>query len=391
MRRFAGAARFVFNRGLALQKEFFKLCGSHVNYDDLCAVLVDWKQDQETAWLNDAPSQTLQQSLKNLDTAWARRFDWLRNLKHGRMSRRQLVGEPVFKKKGRRDSFRYPQGTWLEQNNNRVFLPKLGWVRYRNSQQVLGVVKNVTVRMSGGKWFISIQTERTVEVAVHRSSTAVGIDMGVVRFATLSDGSFYEPLNSFAQHQAALGRAQQSMSRKQKFSRNWQRAKSRVVRIHIRIANARRDYLHKASTVISKNHAIVCIEDLQVNNMSRSAAGNLESPGTNVRAKSGLNRAILDQGWAQFRGQLKYKLAWNGGRLIAVPAMNTSRTCPGCGHVSQDNRKTQAMFCCVQCGYQANADLVGAINVRRAGLAQIACEVNDDVSRQQQEPTSIAD
>ncbi len=288
MSRFAGSARFVFNRGLALQKEFFKLCGSHVNYDDLCAVLVDWKQDKETAWLNDAPSQTLQQSLKNLDTAWARRFDSLRNLKHGRMSRRQLVGEPVFKKKGRRDSFRYPQGTWLEQNNNRVFLPKLGWVRYRNSQQVLGVVKNVTVRMSGGKWFISIQTERTVEVAVHPSSTAVGIDMGVVRFATLSDGSFYEPLNSFGQHQAALRAAQQSMSRKQKFSRNWNKAKSRVVRIHIRIANARRDYLHKASTVISKNHAIVCIEDLQVKNMSRSAAGNLESPGTNVRAKSGL-------------------------------------------------------------------------------------------------------
>ncbi len=390
MRRFAGSARFVFNRALALQKEFFKLCGSHVGYFDLCAVLVDWKQDQETAWLNDAPSQTLQQSLKNLDTDWARRFDSLKNLKHGRMSRRQLVGEPVFKKKGQRDSFRYPQGTSLEQNNNRVFLPKLGWVRYRNSQQVLGVVKNVTVRMSGGKWFISIQTERTVEVAVHRSSTAVGIDMGVVRFATLSDDSFYEPLNSFGQHQAALRKAQQSMSRKQKFSRNWKRAKSRVVRIHIRIANARRDYLHKASTVISKNHAIVCIEDLQVNNMSRSAAGNLESPGTNVRAKSGLNRAILDQGWAQFRGQLKYKLAWNGGRLIAVPAINTSRTCPACGHVSEDNRKTQAMFCCVQCGYQANADLVGAINVRRAGLAQIACEVNDDVSRQQQEPTSIA-
>ncbi len=390
MRRFAGSARFVFNRGLALQKEFFKLCGSHVNYFDLCAVLVDWKQDQETAWLNEAPSQTLQQSLKNLDTAWARRFDSLRNLKHGRMSRSQLVGEPVFKKKGRRDSFRYPQGTWLEQNNNRIFLPKLGWVRYRNSQQVLGVVKNVTVRMSGGKWFISIQTERTVEVAVHRSSTAVGIDMGVVRFATLSDDSFYEPLNSFGQHQAALSRAQQSMSRKQKFSRNWKKAKSRVVRIHICIANARRDFLQKASTVISKNHAIVCIEDLQVNNMSRSAAGNLESPGTNVRAKSGLNRAILDQGWAQFRGQLEYKLAWNGGRLIAVPAINTSRTCPACGHVSEDNRKTQAMFCCVQCGYQANADLVGAINVRRAGLAQIACEVNDDLSRQQQEPTSIA-
>jgi putative transposase len=390
MCRFAGSARFVFNRALTLQKEFFDLCGAHVTYADLCAVLVDWKQDKETAWLNDAPSQTLQQSMKNLDAAWARRFDSLKKLKQGRISRSQLVGEPVFKKKGKHDSFRFPQGFKLDQANNRIFLPKLGWVRYRNSQEVLGTVKNVMVSLAGGRWFVAIQTERAVETPAHPSSTAVGIDMGVVRFATISDGTFYEPLNSFSRRQAALCRAQQAMSRKKKFSRNWKKAKARVARIHNRIANTRRDYLHKASTAISKNHAIVCIEDLQVGNMSRSAAGSIESPGANVGGKSGLNRSILDQGWAEFRRQLEYKLRWNGGRLIAVPPTNTSRTCPECGCVSKENRKTQASFCCVECGYKANADLVGAINVRRAGLARIACQVNDEASRQQQEPASIA-
>jgi putative transposase len=180
------------------------------------------------------------------------------------------------------------------------------------------------------------------------------------------------------------------MSRKKKFSQNWKRAKARLACLHIRVANARRDYLHKASTAISKNHAIVCVEDLRVSNMSSSAAGSMQSPGSKVRAKSGLNRSILDQGWAELRRQLEYKLGWNGGRLIAVPAINTSRTCPECRCTGQGNRKSQARFCCVECGYEANADLVAAINVGRAGLARIACEVNDGVSRQQQEPTSVA-
>src|SRR6202044_3993820 len=176
-----------------------------------------------------------------------------------------------------------------------------------------------------------IQTEREVETPVHRSATAVGIDLGVVRLATLSDGTFYGPRNSFGQHKAGLQKRQQSMSRKKKFSQNWKKAKARLACLHIRVANARRDYLHKASTAISKNHAIVCVEDLRVSNLSSSAAGSMQRPGSKVRAKSGLNRSILDQGWAELRRQLEYKLAWNGGRLTAVPAINTSRTCPECG------------------------------------------------------------
>jgi putative transposase len=107
--------------------------------------------------------------------------------------------------------------------------------------------------------------------------------------------------------------------------------------------------------------------------MSKSAAGSTDKPGKNVRAKSGLNKAILDQGWHEFRRQLDYKLAWNGGILIAVPPQNTSRTCPACGHVSAGNRQTQAKFACVECGYEENADVVGAMNILARGHRVAAC------------------
>lgn len=359
MRRFAGSCRFVFNKALAMQK---------ANYVAMAKELTAWRNGNETPWLKDAPVHPLQHALKDLERAYKNFFA-------------KRAAFPKFKKKGQRDSFRYPDPKQikLDQANSRIFLPKLGWLRYRNSRDVLGKVKNATVSQSGGTWFVSIQTEREVERPTHASSSAIGIYMGIARFATLSDGSYLKPFNSFKRHETALRKAQQAMSRKVKFSNNWKKAKARIQRIHSRIGNTRRDYLHKATTTISQNHAMVCIEDLQVRNMSKSAAGSTEQPGKNVRAKSGLNKSILDQGWFEFRRQLDYKLAWNGDYLIAVPPQNTSRTCPACGHVSKDNRRTQAQFECVQCGFEENADRVGAINVLRAGHVRFACEVSGAV------------
>ncbi|EOA3724192.1 TPA: transposase [Pseudomonas aeruginosa] len=368
MRRFAGSCRFVFNKALALQKERYEQGEKKLAYAGLCKKLTAWRNGPETPWLKDAPVHPLQQTLKDLERAYSNFFAKRADL-------------PCFKKKGQRDSFRYPDPKQikLDQANSRIFLPKLGWLRYRNSRDVLGELRNVTVSLSGGKWFVSIQTAREIEQPVPHATSSVGIDMGIARFATLSDGTFYTPLNSFKRHETALRKAQQSMSRKTKFSNNWKKAKTRVQKVHSRIGNARRDYLHKTTTTISQNHAMVCIEDLQVRNMSKSAAGTAEAPGRNVRVKSGLNKAILDQGWFEFRRQLDYKLAWNGGYLIAVPPQNTSRTCPCCGHVSANNRQTQARFECVECGFEENADVVGAINILRAGHARFACEVSGEV------------
>jgi len=378
MSRFAGSCRFVYNKALALQKERYEAGNKKHGYAALCKLLTQWRADLDTPWLAAAPTHPLQQALKDLERAYsnffARRSDF-----------------PRFKKKGVRDSLRYPDAKQikLDEANNRIFLPKLGWLRYRNSRKIQGRVRNATVSLKAGKWFVSIQTEREVEKPLPQAVSSIGIDMGIARFATFSNGCYLAPLNSFKRHETALSKAQQSLSRKQKFSSNWRKAKRKVQHIHARIGSARHDYLHKATTTISQNHAMVCIEDLQVRNMSKSAAGTSEAPGRNVRAKSGLNKAILDQGWFEFRRQLQYKLDCNGGMLIAVPPQNTSRTCPACGHVSKDNRQTQANFVCVECGYANNADVVGAINVLRAGHARLACEVNREIGGQQQEPAEV--
>jgi putative transposase len=170
-----------------------------------------------------------------------------------------------------------------------------------------------------------------------------------------------------------LKRLQRRLSRKQKFSRNWVKAKARIQKLQSHIGNVRRDHIHKTSHAISKNHAIVVVEDLRIRNMSASAAGTNEAPGRNGRAKAGLNRSILDQGWFEFRRQLDYKLDWRGGELLAVPAYNTSRTCSCCGNVAAENRQTQAVFQCVSCGYRANADTNAARNILAAGHAALAC------------------
>ncbi|HCK80390.1 MAG TPA: cytosine methyltransferase [Candidatus Competibacteraceae bacterium] len=366
MRRFAGSCRFVFNKALASQKSRYEQGEKKLGYAGLCKMLTGWRNSPETAWLADAPVHPLQQTLKDLERAYANFFA-------------KRADFPRFKKKGQSDRFRYPDPKQikLDQANSRIFLPKLGWLRYRNSRAALGEVKQVTVSARGGKWFASIQTERQVERPVPESASAVGIDLGVARFATLSDGTFHAPLNSFKRHEIALRKAQRAMSRKTKFSSNWNKAKARVQRIHARIGDARRDFLHKATTAISQNHAMVCIEDLRVRNLSRSAAGNIEAPGINVRAKSGLNKSILDQGWSEFRRQLDYKLAWAGGHLVAVPPHHTSQECPACGHVSADNRQTQARFRCVACGFEEHADVVGATNILARGMRKLRDEGQD--------------
>lgn len=359
MRQYAGACRFIYNKALAWQNEQYQTDSTfRFSYTRIANLLPQWKD--ELVWLKDAPSQTLQQSLKNLESSFrnffAKRADF-----------------PRFKKKGINDSFRFPQAFKLEQHNNRIFLPKLGWIRYRNCREVLGTIKNITVSRKCGKWYASIQTEREIETQVHPSNSAVGIDIGIARFATLSDGTVFESVNSFGKQQQRLARYQRAMARKVRFSNNWNKAKAKVTKLHNKIGNIRRDFLHKSSTAISQNHAIVVIEDLKVANLTRSASGTIDAPGSNIKAKSGLNRSILDQGWAEFRRQLEYKQAWRGGEVLAVPPQYTSQRCSCCGHVARDNRISQARFACVSCGYEVHADLNAAKNILAAGHAVLAC------------------
>ena len=361
MRQFAGACRFVYNKALAWQTEQYAADKSFkFSYTQLANLLPNWKLDPSTAWLKEAPSQTLQQALKNLETSYRNFFAKRANF-------------PKFKRRGQHDSFRYPQGFKVEQNNSRLSLPKLGWVRYRNSRNMQGTIKNITVSQHNGKWYASIQTEFEVEQPIHPATSAVGVDVGITKFATLSTGEVFAPINSFRTKAQRLARYQRAMSRKTKFGKNWAKAKRKVSKLHSTIANIRRDYLHKTSTQISKNHAMIVIEDLQVRNMSKSTKGTSEKHGKRVKSKSGLNKSILDQGWSEFRRQLEYKQVWRGGWVVAVPPQYTSQRCSCCGHVSRDNRTTQAKFECVECGHSENADVNASRNILAAGHAVLAC------------------
>lgn len=377
MRRFAGTCRFVFNRALARQNENHEAGNKYIPYGKMASWLVEWKNATEMQWLKDSPSQPLQQSLKDLEQAYKNFF-------------RKRAAFPRFKKRGQNDAFRYPQGVKLDQENSRIFLPKLGWMRYRNSRQVTGVVKNVTVSQSCGKWYISIQTESEVSTPVHSSASMIGLDAGVAKLATLSDGTVFKPVNSFQKNQKTLARLQRQLSRKVKFSNNWQKQKRKIQRLHSCIANIRRDYLHKVTTTVSKNHAMIVIEDLKVSNMSKSAAGTVSQPGRNIRAKSGLNRTILDQGWYEMRRQLEYKQLWRGGQALAVPPAYTSQRCACCGHTAKENRLSQSKFRCQVCGYTANADVNGARNILAAGHAVLACgEMVQSGCSLKQEPSEM--
>lgn len=358
VRRFAGACRFVYNKGLALNKQRYEAKEKRLGYAGLCALLPSWKI--EHPWLSDVPAQALQQSLKDLQCAYTKFFNKRANF-------------PTFHKKGRKDAFRIPQGFELDSANGRIWVPKLGWVRYRKSQDVLGEPKNVTVSTKAGKVFVAIQTEREVERPMHPITWAVGIDWGVVNFVTMSNGEVVDQLAPLKKNAKKLVKLQRRLARKKKFSQNWKKAKAKVTKWYSHIANIRKDFVHKTSNDISKNHAVVIVEDLQVSSMSKSAKGTKAKHGKNVKAKSGLNRSILDASPFELRRQLEYKTLWRGGLLVPVPPQNTSLRCPECAHTAKENRTTQAKFVCVKCGFSANADFVSACNIREAGLALLAC------------------
>lgn len=367
----AAVVRFVWNSALALQK--YRLDHHHriLRYAELCKELTAARNDPELAFLTQVHSKPEQQVLKDLGRAFENFFA-------GR------AAFPRFKKKGRHEAFRHPERVLVR--GRHVHIPGIGAVRFFKSCEVVGTIKNATVSRRGEHWYVSLQVEQQVAPAVHPARSLVGVDMGVARLATLSDGTVYAPLNSLRRQERKLSLAQRSLARKEKYSSNWHRQKEKIGRLHIRVADARRDYLHKTSTAISKSHAVVVVEELTVSNMSASARGTMEEPGRNVKAKSGLNKSILDQGWYELRRQLEYKQSWQGGLVVAVPPAGTSQRCSSCGHEAAASRRSQAEFVCVACGYAEHADLNAAKNIARAGHARLACGEGSLEPSKKQEP-----
>ena len=389
-----GSARFVWNQMLAISFEMFAK-NEFINATNLVNKIMDLKNNPDFSFLkSQSNAVSLQQKIRDLASAWSRFFDpkvharYKENKKKPRKPKsfKLLDGTelqlrplmPQWKRKiDRRDSMRLVQfDKYCRVEGNRVKLPNgVGFVKFRKSQDIIGTIKNITISKKSGHWYVSFGCERELDQnPIHPSKSAIGIDLGVTKLITTSEGQHIKPKNSFKANQIKLAALQRQLSRKVLFSQNWKKQNRKIQKLHHHIANIRHDYLHKITTAISKNHAMIACEDLKVANMSKSASGTLENKGRNVKAKSGLNKSILDQGWGMMIDMLEYKQHWTGGLLVKVNPQYTSQTCSQCQHIAKENRQTQAKFECVQCGYIANADINAARNILSAGHAVLSVE-----------------
>ena len=403
-----GSARFVWNQMLAISFEMFAK-DAFINATNLVNKIIDLKSNPDFNFLKSSSNAvSLQQKVRDLASAWSRFFDpkvharLKDNKKKPRKPKffkladgteiqlRSLM--PRFKRKSDGcDSIRLVQfDKYCRVEGNRVKLPNgIGLVKFRKSQDIIGTIKNITISKKSGHWYVSFGCERALDQnPVHPSKSAIGIDLGVTKLITTSEGQHIKPKNSFKANQIKLAALQRQLSRKVLFSQNWKKQNRKIQKLHHHIANIRHDYLHKITTAISKNHAMIACEDLKVANMSKSASGSVENKGRHVKAKSGLNKSILDQGWGMMVNMLEYKQQWRGGLLIKVNPHYTSQTCSQCQHIAKENRQTQSKFECVKCRYVANADFNAARNILAAGHAVLSAEGGCSKGRPLKQKTS---
>jgi len=368
--RVVGCCRAVWNAALEQRRSAWRLARRGVWGVEQMAELPGLKRSPGFEWLaQDGIAQSLQQTLRDLDVAY----------------QRFLTGaarRPRFKVKGRGESFRLPQGRDLpvRRLNRRwaqVRLPKLGWCRFRLSRPLGGEVRHATVSRDAFGWRVSFCVSLYRVPARPNGGAAVGIDRGVAASVATSTGELHHCPGLPAGQARRLRRLLRKAGRREtarrhrpstqrKRSARHQRTLDRTAKLRAREARIRADFLHKLSSDLAKSHGLVAIEDLQVKNMTRSAAGTLSEPGERVAQKRGLNRAILAQGWGELHRQLSYKTSWYGSALTVVPAAYSSQTCSVCGIVDAESRESQARFRCTACGHAEHAD----VNAARVILAR---------------------
>lgn len=305
-----------------------------------------------------------QATLRKLDRAMQAFF---RRCKAG-----ETPGYPRFKAAHRFDSVVWPSVGdgcgWLSEQR-RVRLQGIGHVNVTVHRPVEGVVKTIQVKREGRRWFVVLSCDDVPEKPLPKTGAVVGVDVGIASFLTTSDGEHVTNPRHGRKSAARLAQAQQVLARKKRGSANRRQARSVVANRHRKIADQRRDFHHQTARRLVNDHDVIAVEKLAVANMVRSAKGTVEQPGTNVAAKSGLNRSIMDAGWGQFRSILEAKAEEAGRRVVTVNPRHTSQRCAECGHVERGNRVTQAAFRCCACGHAAHADVNAARNILRAGLS----------------------
>jgi putative transposase len=310
-------------------------------------------------------------TLKRLDRAF---MAFLRRCEPG-----EKPGYPRFKSRARFDSLQWEDtnGWKLKADARRLHLFGIGDVRVKLHRDLRGTPKAITVKREGRHWYVSIRCVDVEPTPLEPTGREVGIDLGVVNLVATSDGELVSEGRFGRNAQADLAKAQGDLKLKKRGSNRRRKAVERVARHHRKVRNQRKDLAHKVSRQIVNDYDLIVLEDLKVTNMVRrpeprpAPDGTFEANG--AKAKSGLNRSIQDAGWAQLTRLLAYKAADAGRELRVVPPHFTSQRCSRCEHADEASRRSQAVFRCTACGYEAHADVNAACNVLWAGRAQRAC------------------
>lgn len=341
-----GCARYVYNWGLNLRNEAYQKDGTRIGWVDICKRLTELKKQEETSWLNEVANQSLQSSIRNMDSAFTRFF-------------REKKGFPKFKSKKGKQSFQLVQNVSINFDNHKVKLPKIGWVNFYKNREFNGRIGTVTIsKPPTGKYYISILVDDGEELPIKvpiTYETSVGIDVGLKDFAVLSNGQVFENPKYLEKAEKRLKVLQRRLSKKQKGSKRQERARLAVAKAHEKVKNYRTDYIHKVSSRIIRENQTVIIEDLNVDGMMKN---------------HNLAKHIGSVSWSEFFRQLQYKAEWNGVNLIRIGRFEPSSKMCLCGVINKDLKLSQREWDCPNCGRHNDRDLLAAINIKRFGLQE---------------------
>lgn len=347
-----GHARYAYNWGLATRKAYYKEHGEGLSFYELKRLLTDLKRDSEYEWLKGADSQVLQAKIEDLDRAYTHFFE-------------KRAKYPKFKTRKGEQSIRYPQR--FKFDGNRIYLPKVGWVKAVFHRPLEGTPKNVTVtKTKSGKYFVSIQCE--VEYSTHQYGEGeIGVDLGLTHFAILSNGDRKDHPQYLRKSERKLKRLQRRHAKKAKGSQNREKARMKLARQHERVAHQRKDYLDKLSCELARQYHTVKIENLNVCGMLKNHS---------------LAKSISDSGWGMFGRMLAYKAALCERIDRFYPS---SKTCSVCGYINHDLQLHHRFWTCPKCGTEHDRDINSAVNIKAAPTAGVAGRntpveiVSDDV------------
>ena len=338
---------------LAERSETYRTTGKAPSAFTQIKQLPALKQQDETAWLNTIQSQVLQDAVLDLDDAFGRFFS-------------TQNGYPNFKSKhGRKQSFSYPQS--VKVSDGKVWLPKIGWVKFRQSRAIEGAIKRATIRRKASGWSMSLLCEVEIEPPPPVEITpenSVGIDLGSIDLVTLSEGRKTGNPRHYRVAERKLARAQRSLSRKQKGSNNRAKQKQRVARLHEQVATCRRDDLHKLSSQLISENQAVFTEDLNVVGIAKR-----------------MGKSVGDAGWSELVRQLEYKAAWQGKTLVKIGRyFPSSKICSCCGYQHRDLALSERRWICPSCGVLLDRDVNAAINIHREGLKLVAAGQSETIN-----------